>query len=134
MNGCVSPAGRGFTSKLDVAMVHDLGYPTKSIVPIFTGDDSVLLLPFVIIPGLGVYELELVLSDLENAEFELTGIQVLPLGTAEPATLDIVSLVLAVPEVIVDVGGEQSTYAIELLLTSQVEPYRFQIIAADLLE
>ncbi len=128
MRGCYSPAGRAHITALDVAVLADLGYPVNPIDANYADPTGVLRLPFVIVPGMGVLEVDMKLVDGAALIFELTRADAIPLGTDTPARFVSESGRVTVPKLDVDWGNRTETFVIELQLLPGEGQMRFQVV------
>ena len=134
MNSCASPSGRAFATALDFAVIQDLGYPMRSSIANYSTSTEVLQLPFVLVPGTGVFDVDLVLKDATNIHFELSFADSIPLGSADPAMFNSQTSELTIPRLEVDLGGVMEVYEITMTLIPDSNPPRFALATATLIE
>lgn len=130
MRGCFSPLGRGQITALDVAVMADLGYTVNPIDANYADPTGVLRLPFVIVPGMGVLEVDMKLVDGAALIFELVKADAIPLGTETPAQFSFDSGKLTIPRVDVNWGQSVETFIIEMQLLPGDGQLRFQVTDA----
>lgn len=131
MNGCSTFNGpRAHITDIDLAVLKDIGYPIIRMDANFSFEDSVLHLPFVNVPGLGVFDVDLTLTDAATLEFTLIKADTTPMGTATPAEFSNETGVLTLPSVEVLEGSVATMYRIEMALVPASDPMRFVITSA----
>lgn len=130
MRGCYSPGGRAHITRMDLAVYTDLGYATIPLDANFANATGKLRLPFVVVPGMGVMEVDMMLVDPELLIFELTRADPIPMGTDTPSRFVPETGRVLIPMVNVDWGDRIEPYTVEMLLISDDGALRFQIVDA----
>lgn len=134
MNGCSTPAGaRNFITDIDLAVFKDMGYPIVRQDAHFADSDGVLRAPFVNVPGLGVFDVDLTLTNGVTMEFTLTKANDIPMGISNPGVFDTATNQLVIPAVEVTLGTTTAMYRIEMKLVDGSNPMRFALVNAVVL-
>ncbi|MDO8907794.1 MAG: hypothetical protein Q7W55_04750 [Pseudohongiella sp.] len=134
MNGCSTPSGpRNFLTDIDLAVFKDMGYPIVRQDAHFEDTVGVLRAPFVNVPGLGVFDVDLTLTNDVTMEFTLTKANDIPMGVSNPGLFDTGTNLLVIPAVEVTLGGTIAMYRIELKLVDGSNPMRFALVNAVVL-
>lgn len=134
MNGCSTfSEARAHITDIDLAVFKDIGYPIIRMDANFSMANPVLHLPFVDVPGLGVFDVDLTLINADTLEFELTKAEDTPMGTSTPAVFSTSTETLDLPSVEVLDGTVVTMYRIEMQMVPATDPPRFVLTSAIVL-